>query len=140
MQVLILRFMFILQNCYQRGDKVTLHHYAEELSYRAISERLNILFSTIGFWVAKWKNTGFVNWKTFLERGAPENISPKAAKMIRRVNEHHMTTRKEIKNDLKVVKTSVTKRAISNEQHRNDLTSRSPRKTPLLSKSTEMLD
>ena len=51
-----------------------------------------------------------------------EKNSPRAArKIIRKVDERPMTIRKEIQEDLKVVRTSITNRTIRNELRKNDL-------------------
>lgn len=107
--------------------------HKQGLSYRNISKNLEIPFSTIGSFILKWKKTDTVI--NFPRSGRPRKISTRAArKIIRKVNVTPMTTRKEIQEDLLLEGTSVTKRTISNELHRHDLKSRTPRKTPLLVK------
>lgn len=107
--------------------------YKEEKTYRKISEELHVPVSTVGYVIKKWKTNG--SHENRPRPGAPRKISEKAArKIVRRVKSEPFVTRKELQKDLSAAGTEVCKRTISSELHRQQLKSRSPRKTPMLKK------
>ena len=102
-------------------------------SYRNISINLNIPFTTISSFIARFKirNTAENNKRT----GVPRKISPRLSRKLGRlISQNLMVTREELQEDLHSSGRSVTKQTINNEMLRNGLKSRRPKKTPLLLK------
>ena len=63
----------------------------------------------------------------------PRKISSRSSrKLMRKIKQNPLVTRQELQNDLFSSGICVSKRTISNEIHRNNLKSRSPRTIPLL--------
>ena len=68
------------------------------LGYRNISKELNILVSTIGAIVRKWKKCGST---LYLQRTGRPKISPSASKWIsRKVQQNPFVTLRELQEDL----------------------------------------
>ena len=102
-------------------------------SYRTISSNLNIPFTTIASFIARFKTSNSV--ENPRRTGAPKNISPRSARILgRQIQQNPQVTREELQEHLSASGIKVTKCTISNELHRNSLKSCSPRKTPLLLK------
>lgn len=113
--------------------ELIIKHWKEGKSYRKIADILTMPFTTISSVIAKYKKVKTVENKS--RSGAPRKISPKSMRKIqRKIQENPMTTRREIQEELKASGIIVTKRTISNELHRSQLRSCSPKKTPLLLK------
>ena len=82
----------------------------------------------------KWKQTATVADRS--RCGAQNKISKRTTQaMLRLPKKLYITTRGDIKDDMSRAGTSVFKKFISKELHRNSLQSRSPPKTPFLKKS-----
>ena len=102
-------------------------------SYRNISNNLNISFTTISSFIAKFKRHNTVENKK--RTGAPRKISPRLSRKLRLlINQNPMVTREELQEDLHSSGCSVIKQTIRNEMLRNGLKSWRPKKTPLLLK------
>ena len=102
-------------------------------SYRNISSNLNIPFTTISSFIARFKRHNTVENKK--RTGAPRKISPRlSGKLGCLINQNSMVMREKLQEDLHSSGCSVTKRTISNEILRNGLKSRRLKKTPLLLK------
>ncbi len=114
-------------------DKIVDLHEAG-MGYKTISKKLGEKETTVGAIIRKWKK-----YKTTINRprpGASCKISPHGVRMImRKVRNQPWTTQKELVNDLKAVRTTVTKQTIGNTQRCNGLKSCSARKVPLLKKA-----
>ena len=102
-------------------------------TYRCISNTLDIPVSTVGFIVKKWKELRTTD--NLPRSGAPRKISERSRRqMMRKVRNNPFVTKKELQTDLSLNGTHVCKRTISKELRRQNIKSRSPRKTPLLTK------
>ena len=102
-------------------------------SFRNISSNLNIPFSTVSSFIARFKRRNTVENKK--EQVLARKISPRLSRKLGRlINQNQMVTREELREDLRSSGCSITKRTISNEMLRNGLKSRWPKKTPLLLK------
>lgn len=115
-------------------DQIISAH-KEKKSYRKISKDLCIPVSAVEYIIKKWK--AFGTHENMPRTGAPRKISQKfSRKIVRRVKNDPFVTRRELQKDLSNAGTNVCKRTISSELHRQQLKSRSPRKTPLLKKTS----
>lgn len=102
-------------------------------SYRKIASNLNIPFTTVASFIARFKTRNSVENQGRL--GAPRKITPRSARLLgRMIQQNPKITREELQQNLSTSGIKVTKRTISNELHRQELKSRTPRKTPLLMK------
>ena len=102
-------------------------------NYRNISSNLNIPFTTISWFIARFK------WRNIVENkkrvGAPRKISPRLSRKLGcLISQNPMLRREELQGELRSSGCSVIKRTISNEMSRNGLKSRRPKKTSLLLK------
>ena len=92
------------------------------MCYKKISKQLGEKLTTVGAIIRKWnkhKVTTNLPWS-----GAPRKISPRGiSMMMRKVRDQPSTTQEELLNDLKAVRTTVTKRTISNTLQREGLKS-----------------
>ena len=105
---------------------IKLWKYGE--SYRNISSNLNIPFTTISSFLARFKS-----WKQKKNR-CSKNSPRFSRKLGCLINQNPMVMRGERQEDLHSSECNVTKQTISNEILRNGLKSRRPKKTPLLLK------
>ena len=113
-------------------DKIVDLHKAG-MGYKKISRQLGEKL-TVGAIIRKWKKHKVT--ANHPRSGAPRKISPCGISMImRKVRDQPSTTQEELINDLKAVRTTVTKRTISNTLHREELKSCCARKVPLLKKA-----
>ena len=102
-------------------------------SYRNISSNLNISFTTISSFTAKFKRHNTV--KTKKRTGALRKISPRLSRKLGcLINQNPMVTCKELQEESHSSRCSVNKQTVSNEMLRNGLKSRRPKITPLLLK------
>ena len=108
------------------------------MGYKKISKQLGEKLTTVGAIIRKWKKhevTANLPWS-----GAPRKILPRGiSMMMRKVRDQPSTTQEELVNDLKAVRTTVTKRTISNTLHREGLKSCCMCKVPLLKKAQARL-
>ncbi len=115
------------------SDKIVDLHKAG-MGYKFISKQLGEKETTVGVIIRKWKKH-----KTTINHprsGAPCKISSHGVRMIMRtVRNQPRTTWEDHVNDLKAVRTTVTKQNIGNTLRRNGLKSCSTRKVPLLKKT-----
>ena len=99
------------------------------MGYKTINNKLGEKKTTFGAIIQKWKK-----YKITINRprsGAPCKISPHGVRMImRKVRDQPRTTQEELVNDLKAVRTTVTKQTIGNTLRRNGLKSCSAHKVP----------
>ena len=92
-------------------------------SYRNILSNLNISFTTISSFIARFKRHNTVENKK--RTGAPRKISPRLSRKLGRlINPNPMVTCEDLQEDLRSSECSVTKRTITNEMLRNGLKSK----------------
>ena len=104
------------------------------MGYKKISKKLGEKLTTVGTIVRKWKKHRVT--ANLPRSGAPRKISARGiSMMMRKVRDQPSTIQKELVNDLKAVRTTVTKRTISKTLHREGLKSCCARKVPLLKKA-----
>ncbi|KAM3915456.1 kynurenine--oxoglutarate transaminase 3 isoform 1-T1 [Leptodactylus fuscus] len=112
-------------------DKIVEGHKAGK-GYKTLSKELGLPVATVGSIIRKWKAYGTT--VSLPRPGQPLKVSSRAeASLVRRVKANPTTTRKELREDLMAVGTSVSVNTISNVLHRNGLRSRRETR-PLLSK------
>ena len=100
--------------------------------YRKIASELNLVVSTVGFIVRKWKTSGG-DTKNLLRSGRSRKLNDVSARYIAcNVKKEPFLTRSEIQKDLQEAGIKVSKDTIKRSLNRTGLYSRSPRKTPLL--------
>ena len=76
-------------------------------SYRNISSNLNIPFTTISSFIARFNRRNIVEKK---RTGAPRKISPRLSRKLGRlINQNPMVTREELQEDLRSLGCSATK-------------------------------
>lgn len=113
--------------------QLILSRWKEGESYRKIASHLNVPFSTVASFIGRFKTRDSVENQR--RSGAPRKISARSVRLLgRKIQENPQITRGELQSHLSASGIQVTKRTISNELHRNELKSRTPRKTPLLMK------
>ena len=101
-------------------------------SYRNISSNLNIPFTMVSSFIARFKRCNAVENKK--RTGAPRKVSPRLSRKLGcLINQNPMVMCEELQEDL-CSSCGVTKWTISNEMLRNGLKSWRPMKTPLLLK------
>ena len=99
-------------------------------NYRNISSNLNIPFTTISSFIARFKRHN-----TDKKKRAPRKISPRLSRKLGHlINQNPLVTPEELQEDLHSSGCSVTKRTISNEMLRNGFKSQRPKKIPFLLK------
>ena len=102
-------------------------------SYRNISSNLNISFTTISSFIARFKRHNTVENEKIT--GTPRKISLRLSRKLGRlINQNSMVASEKLQEDLRSSGSSVTKRTVSNEMLRNGLKSRRLKKIPLLLK------
>ena len=102
-------------------------------SYRNISSNLNIPFTMISSFIARFKNVTQLKKKK--RTSAPRKISSRLSRKLGHlINQNPLVTREDQQEDLRSSGCCVAKWTISNEMLRNGLKSRRPKKTPLLLK------
>ena len=111
--------------------EIILEQWKAGESYKKISTNLRISFTTIALFIARYKSAQTVENK--IRSGAPCRISPRSLRKMKRRSKliqklYSQSCKKIHQHQVEVLRT------ISNELHRNELKSRSPRKTPLLTK------
>ena len=101
------------------------------MGYRIISKELDIPLSTVGN-IRKYKNSEHAV-ANLSRSGRPRKLTDGNARWIeRKVQKNPFVTRGEIQSDLKEAGIDVGKDTISRALNRTGLSSRSPRKVPLL--------
>ena len=115
-------------------------------SYRNISRNLDIIFTTVSSFIARFKRRSTVEnksnkktknkTKTSKQKTATaRKTSPRLSKILGRlINQNPMVTREELQEDLRSSGCNVTKRTINNRMLSNGLKSRRLQKTPILLK------
>ena len=102
-------------------------------SYRNISSNLNIPFTPISSFIARFKRCNTVENKN--RTSAPRKISLRLSRKLGHlIKQSPMVTCEELQEELCSSGCSVTKQTISNEMLRNNLKSQKPKKNPLLLK------
>ena len=113
-----------------RQEIITRHKDGK--GYRKIASELNLVTSTVGAIVRKWKSTGG-DITNIPRSGRPRKLNDANARYIARtVKKDPFVTRSEIQKDLKAAGIEVSKDTIKRSLNSTGLHSRSPRKTPLL--------
>jgi len=115
------------------NEKIVDLHKAG-MGYKTISKKHGEKETTVGAIIRQWKK-----YKITFNRhrsGAPcKSLSHWGLMIMRKVRDQPRTTREELVNDIKAVRTTVTKKTIGNTLRRNGLKSCSAHKIPLLKKA-----
>ena len=93
-----------------RDTIVDLHKAG--MGYRTIGKQLGEKATTVGAIIRKWMK--FKLKVNHSRSGAPCNISPRGAMVMRKVRDQPRTTRQDLVNDLERAGTTVSKKIISN--------------------------
>ena len=112
--------------------QIIIAKHKEGIGYRKIALEMNLVLSTVGSIVRKWKATGGYT-KNLPRSGRPRKINDVTARYIaRKVKKEPFLTRAEIQRDLQKSDIEVSKDTIKRSLNRTGLFSRSPMKVPLL--------